>query len=280
MVGSLAFCPSRERCGIAPTAGFPVNRFAGEPDFNEDDTTLYSVGYLFEHQANDIWTFRQNARYDNYENDTQRVFGFGLDPDDPTQRTVLRGAQAFETTIDGFHLGTQAQAKFATGPLAHTLLVGVDYQDFEFAFPGFFGNAPPLDIFDPVYGAPVSRLTIRTGSSTDASQVGLYLQEQLKLYDRWVVALGGRQDWAGATVEDLDSGERIELDDSEFSGHVGLVYLAHNGLAPYASYAESFEPVRSANSDGTAFQPELGQQVEIGLRYEPPGSNVSTSPCS
>lgn len=48
-----------------------------------------------------------------------------------------------------------------------------------------------------------------------------------------------------------------------------------DGLRPYASYAESFEPLQGTNFFGEPFKPESGRQYEIGVRYQPPGWNAA-----
>ncbi len=51
------------------------------------------------------------------------------------------------------------------------------------------------------------------------------------------------------------------------------VYLFDNGLAPYASYSESFHPQSGTGYGGSVFKPTEGKQYEIGIKYQPPGSN-------
>jgi iron complex outermembrane receptor protein len=63
------------------------------------------------------------------------------------------------------------------------------------------------------------------------------------------------------------------LDSKAFTGRVGLVYLFDNGLAPYASYSESFKPQSGTGYGGSVFKPTEGKQYEIGIKYQPPGSN-------
>jgi len=47
-----------------------------------------------------------------------------------------------------------------------------------------------------------------------------------------------------------------------------VVYLAPNGLSPYASYSTSFEPNMGTDASGAAFKPSQGKQFEIGTRYQ------------
>ena len=62
--------------------------------------------------------------------------------------------------------------------------------------------------------------------------------------------------------------------DSKFSGRAGLIYNFDNGLAPYASYSTSYNPIVGLNSAGGLLLPETGVQTEVGLKYQPLGLNA------
>lgn len=102
-------------------------------------------------------------------------------------------------------------------------------------------------------------------------QIGLCFQEQLKLYEKAVFVLGGRQDFVSSETDDRLADTRTEQDDSEFSWRAGLLYVSDLGVAPYFSYAEFFLPVSGRSFFGEAFKPETGQQYEVGLKYQPTG---------
>ena len=48
-----------------------------------------------------------------------------------------------------------------------------------------------------------------------------------------------------------------------------------NGLAPFASYSTSFQP--TASSNGENYDPELAQQVEVGIKYQAPDMSKTGS---
>lgn len=64
--------------------------------------------------------------------------------------------------------------------------------------------------------------------------------------------------------------------DHKFTGRIGLAYLFDNGLAPYVSYSTSFAPTTGA-SRTVQFKPTEGEQMEVGIRYAPEGSNLLVS---
>ncbi|MDF5946522.1 TonB-dependent receptor [Pseudomonas aeruginosa] len=54
---------------------------------------------------------------------------------------------------------------------------------------------------------------------------------------------------------------------------MGALYLFDNGLAPYVSYSESFNPNAYSDASGTPLAPTEGKQWELGLKFQAPGSN-------
>ena len=86
-------------------------------------------------------------------------------------------------------------------------------------------------------------------------------------FDRLVVTAGLRQDWS-----DLSNADG-SVDDDALTGRAGAVYLFDNGLAPFVSYATSFNPITGETSDGALFKPSEGKQIEGGIKYQPAGWN-------
>lgn len=253
-----------------------VDFYDGEKDFEKSDREYYSIGYAFEHHFNDVWTVRQNARYLRSEGRYRSLYSNNLLSD---YRTMQRATIASDVNLDAYTLDNQAQARFDTGPLQHTLLMGVDYQNTSTdTLQGStrVGAGPTQDIFDPVYGRPVATPAYTTDGTSRSEQTGVYLQEQMK-WDNWVLLLGGRYDWAStdSTTKTLSSGAKSQssLDSKAFTGRIGLVYLFDNGLAPYASYSESFSPQSGTGYGGSVFKPTEGKQYEVGIKYQSPGSN-------
>ncbi len=273
-VAHLAFLPSEGTSGANPNGIIPTNRFDGEPNFDHVYRMQYSVGYLFEHQFSDQWKVRQNLRFDHVDVDFQGVYGIGFDPNDPTQSILDRNAFKSFSNTDAMSVDTNVVGNFKTGPLAHTILFGVDYQHYDFLEKEANGDAPPINIYNPHYGAQIVTPSNYLDTDSIQDQVGLYLQEQVKVYDRLVAVLSGREDFVSSDTNDRLAKTTMSQNDSHFTGRVGLAYLFDFGLTPYFNYSESFLPVLGANYAGQAFKPETGEQYEAGLKYQPPGWNT------
>lgn len=273
---TLGFLPPQGTLTYNPNGSIPVSTFVGEPGFDRFDKDQWAVGYNLEHRLNDSLTLHQNARYGRIDLDYKQLIGAGFEKDaDGTitdYRTLTRSSFGSREKVASLTLDNQAQARFATADWKHTVLLGLDYQRNRFDQVTFFGAAPSIDIFAPVYGQPVTPTDPYADGVTTLTQTGLYLQEQAKLGERWVLSVGGRYDTARNHLEDRLNASSADIDDHKFTKRAGVVYLAPAGWAPYLSYSESFSPVGIKG-----FKPESGRQYEAGVRYEPVGSRDSYS---
>ncbi|WP_374012769.1 TonB-dependent siderophore receptor [Pseudoxanthomonas koreensis] len=253
--------------------------FIGEPGWNTFDRTVWTAGWLFEHAFNERWSLGQSARYTHVDSLFRSVITLGgLSADGRTQN---RRATWGEGDSDGQTVDTRLTGRFTTGALEHTLLLGVDWQKADWTGRrGAMLNPAPIDIFQPVYTGYVPVTTAITYFGGVNEQTGLYLQDQIAL-DKWRLTFGGRHDWTeddtftrsynvASGVYGPQVPTRVEND--AFTGNLGLLYVADNGLSPYLSYAESFQPAGSNSNmswDNSPFDPVTGQQLEAGLKYQP-----------
>ncbi len=260
-----AFIPAEGTVLPNPNGAIPTNLFIGDRTFDKYRRSQAQIGYMLEHRFDDTWTFRQNFRYQYINSAEDNLFESGFEPD---LATLDRYAYSDYETLNAVTLDNQVQASFATGPLNHTVLFGVDYQWSSLRQRAQFNfTAPSLNVFAPVYGLAIP--PVSAGSNYDAyetqDQVGLYLQDRIRL-GRWTLLLGGRQDWAGTTTKDYGEGTTTPQSSSAFTYRAGLVYRFDDGLAPYASYTTSFSPAIGTDFSGHAFTPTTGQQYEVGVR--------------
>lgn len=255
----------------------PTRRFVGEPGYDGSDVRSWDLGYRFEHAFNDAVSVRQNLRYFSAQNNLKSTSLEGLLPGS-NDTIAMRGQQDRVDNSDNFVVDNQMQVKLQTGAVAHTFLLGLDYAHRRHRTERYNRDAAPLNLYHPVYGQPVGPTTPALNSSTSSGdRFGIYLQDQLKIADKWVLLLGGRYDWSSERDRAIffDAADKTKAE--AFTGRAGLVYLADNGLAPYISFSQSFEPVSGTNRSGDAFKPTRGEQYEAGLRYQPHGSDMMIS---
>jgi iron complex outermembrane receptor protein len=267
-IGSgIQFLPSQGTLRSNPNGRVPRGRFVGEPGYDRMRREEYAIGYLFEHRFNDVWTVRQNLRYLDVDLDYHTIFGGGLQAD---MRTLNRNLFLYLEDTTAFNVDNQAQAQFGTGPLRHTVLVGVDYRRVHDVTRQGGGAGPTIDIFDPHYGAAIADPAITAHTAQTLNQVGIYAQDQIG-WDRWLLTLTGRHDWVDSVTRNRIAGTRTDQDDHRFSSRVGLNYLFDFGVSPYVAFAQSFQPTLGAAFNGTPFKPTVGKQYEAGVKYQPNG---------
>ncbi|WP_034460879.1 ferrichrome porin FhuA [Buttiauxella noackiae] len=259
-------------------------------DFNEGATNnSYSrnqkmVGYSFEHGFNDTFTVRQNLRFSEIKVAQQSAYGTGLCNNSmnaynvycqaltPEQRAhyLGRGTVVDNERLQNFSVDTQLQSNFTTGAVEHTLLTGVDYSRMRNDISALFGNAPPLDLNNLPPMESVDFGDAVPYQMNESKQTGIYVQDQAE-WDKWVLTLGGRYDWSKqATTVRSDNGY-IDRNDKQFTWRGGVNYLFDNGISPYFSYSQSFEPNAFSlySTPRVAYEPSKGEQYEAGMKYVP-----------
>jgi iron complex outermembrane receptor protein len=243
------------------------NLNVGDPTFDAFRRTQYGIGYRFEHRFDEQVTVRSNFRYSGVETNMQSLQMNGvMSAAGVIPRWAVRSTEAAR----GFSFDNQAEFKFDTGPVQHTLLTGLDIQNSSSSWKYELGAATSLNVANPVYGLSVGPFATAINSDQSLRQTGVYLQDQIAFGGLRGV-FGLRQDWAHQNTHNLLANTTAVRSDTATSYRAGLLYLFDNGIAPYASYSTSFEPSTSLDAAGNPFKPTEAQQYEIGVKYQPAG---------
>lgn len=256
--------------------GFKVTKFySGDPAFNQYKQQQYRIGYAFEHKFSPDLIVRQNFRYYNVDADYGYAYFTGLNAN---RTAATRGVGYYRDTLSQVSLDTQLEGHFDTGPIQHTLIGGVDYARYDYTRAFGFGAAPDLNLVTLNYGQQaIARPALTTFQGQSQDQVGIYLQDQAKL-GRFILTMTGRHDWVSqSTVPDRTIGTAQTSSDQAFSGRVGLSYLLTDAVVPYVSYATTFTPQAGFDRSGNAFKAATGDQIEAGVKYAIPGTNITAA---
>lgn len=241
-----------------------------EPGYDKDNRTQWALGYELRHQLNDTWRFEQDLRYSELDLELRSTYAFFM----ADERQAARGHVYRDGTIDSLTVDNRMVGTWYTDRTENTLLLGADYQNLgvsgQEADPFPFGD--PIDIFNPTYGnfTPVGADDLLT-REIDKEQTGLYAQNQLRIDDRWVLLGGVRYDQADTENTNVTAGTTQRSDDDQVSWSGGAMYLGENGVNPYISYTESFDPLGRVDSDGDLYEPREGRQWEAGVKVAPFG---------
>ncbi len=248
----------------------PSNRFVSEPGFDKYDTEQVAVTAIVEHDLSADWQFRLSSRYSDSHADYHTMYGWPprLQADNRSVNRVvyLSNADARALTSD-----VQLHGKLNTGNVEHTLVAGFDYQNAYTDNDSFYAaTGGLLDLYNPVYGQVANlptEVNITDNPASKTYQAGVYLQDNMKIADKWLISVALRRD--RATTSPQNGGSTTQY---ATTGRLGLMYLFDSGISPYISVSESFEPLLGNDAFGKSFVPKKGQQLEAGLKYQPKGT--------
>jgi iron complex outermembrane receptor protein len=240
-----------------PNGTIPTSFLVAEPGYTAYQKESTALGYLFEHKFSDTIALRQSLRQEYRDLLFRTQGGNGYLGD---LRTLDRGVFTVQDDVDALTTDTSVQIGLETGAIRHTLLLGVDYKRATTNEDMFYIDGPDIDVFNPIYGQAVPVPPQDWDQQQKLSQAGIYLQDQMKFSDKVVLTLGGRSDRARIRTMEIFSGTNTDETHDALTWQGGLVYLFGNGVAPYVSYAESFEPAGGTDRNGSPFDPTTGTQ--------------------
>lgn len=254
-----------------------ADAYAGDKNWQGMDREVTMLGYKFSHDFANGLTFLQNFRYTKGDALQKNTYNSGFSGDD---HTLLRSAYFTDEEIEGWVMDNQLAFILRSGDVRHHLLAGVDYQtlDSSTRYGDTLGTDTPsldlaaadYDLFDTTT-MPFDFYT--QNNDVSQKQLGIYLQDEIHWHNLTVIA-GLRRDHYQSN-DDSDyvydgyaySGD-VEIDQRATTGRLAAIYTFANGLAPYLSYAESFEPQSGTDTNsGKAFDPTTAQQVEAGIKF-------------
>lgn len=273
---TIQYLPAAGTLLSSPTGRIPTSFYTSDPDHDIYRRRTYDIGYDFNWRLSSGLTLHQNVKYTKLAvyYDTIYAAGFTKGDDGVTPadyRTIQRYTYLVKSSPSTLGIDTHGEWDGDTGPVRHQLLFGVDYRhQFDNSQLGY-ALAPSIDLLDPVYhrtdivDPPISQYNV-----IKQDQTGLYVQDHAKLGH---LAITGslRHDWARTSNRDEIYGGTTVQHDQAWSGRIGANLLFDNGLAPYASYSKSFQPVVGVDADGNAFKPDRGTAYEGGVKYQPSG---------
>jgi iron complex outermembrane receptor protein len=249
----------------------------GDPA-NEYKRNQFAAGWDFSHRFDDSISFDSNVKFSRYRERTPTgIYGGGglVNITDPTKPTYYRTVQQYNFTyaedVNSFAADNRVNFKFSSGALDHKMIAGIDYRKVDNDAAFAFAFADTIDLFNPIHLAePNPTPGYPTPYTNEAlKQTGGYLQDQVKWGDLYFL-VSGRYD--SVSVTNALATPETTTDQHKFTYRAGLNYVTEQGIAPYVSYATSFEPVLGNDSaTGLPFKPSDGKQIEGGIKYDARG---------
>ena len=282
--------------GPAPV---PRNTFYGLASDDVFQTNVNVMTAVLKHRFTDALSLTETLRYGNYwmnsrisaphygDDDTR---GDGEPPPpspglSPADILTLRDRPSVEGTTTNLTSQTAATYDFATGPVAHTLVVGVEasretsdltrYANQIDQIPG----TPVLDP-DPNEPFPGTQTKVSSRPSTTGDTIAGFLLETMHIGPQWDVIGGFRYDRFDANYDEPVSRAHFERVDTMPSPRAAIVFKPTPQQSLYFSYGTSFNPSAenlSLSSKNANLAPEKDRTYELGAKSQFLGGLLSAT---
>ncbi|HEY8261508.1 MAG TPA: TonB-dependent receptor [Methylosinus sp.] len=258
--------------------GVPREFYAGAP-VNEHETPHSAEFTLtYEHNFDPDWNLTTVVDYRLVGNEYGWFTSWGYDG----SRAITLGQPARTNFASrNFDAQLRLDGRFATGPIAHNVFLGLEHWDYFFGHNETFARAPlaPIDIGAPIYplGADFSGGFWAKGAARAWSQ-SVYAQDLVDLTPQWRILIGGRYDLlaqretvfdpfgtlAGQTTDSINKGIS-----GYFSPRAGILFRPYETTQLFAAFGRSLIPNISVRlKSGDAPPPQQDTQYEIGFKQE------------
>ena len=208
------------------------------------------------------------SRYtDSYTNPSNPFLPYGNDG-----RHIGVSIGASKARMNVFTTDNNLQFDFNTGAqVEHKLLVGIDYSWNKVGKINTYGTEL-IDLYDIDYDALKPIEATGPYFYDSQKQLGVYVQDQIRFFDRISVVLGARRDRVTSSAGSEDTATTFRA---------GIIGELGAGISPFFSYTESFLPVAGSinNPDGTfgdPYRPQTGTQFEAGVKWQPGPNTLVT----
>lgn len=262
--------------------------FFGSPDENYTTMEADILRARVDHEFSDALRGNVTLQYADYDKLYQNLY--------PSDTVVVSNGSLSEVELDGYRDPTRRRnligqanliSDFDTGPIAHTLLFGVEFGDQETAnarqdvvFAANGNDQLVIPFSDPLSIPDFSFSNQVRDRESDVRFTSIYLQDQLDLTDRFKLVAGLRLDEFDIDVLDfIEQNDGDALDgnfsrkDSEVTPRLGFIYKPADNLSVYASYSETFLPQSgdqflTLSLDSQSTRPQFFENREVGIKWD------------
>ena len=279
-------------------ADIPISRNLGDPNTPRGYQDTLMIGSEINHKLNADWAIHHRFLYTHGDSVNTFVnpapaFNAAQALNETTgimQRNIFQQRseqEVYSTNLD-------LTGKLDIAGTRHDLLVGVDYyrshnlygSDGQWVTPN---PALAIDIFNPGPSYGIARSVFDAALKTSATALprsdiynqwhGVYVQDQVTIGKKLHLMLGGRYDWAetgrgrattfsAATDALFNSTPSVIRKDQGFSPRLGVLYEFTPTLSGYGTWTTSFGANNAPAANGRTFDPQVGEQYELGLKAQ------------
>lgn len=273
--------------GITSFGGRPVDvsrsQFFGDPRRSHANVDVLAFNSLIEHKFESGITLQNRTNYATYDKFYQNVFASGgVD----TLNQVSLGAYNNATARENVFNQTNLLYSLNTGPIAHTLMAGVEVgrqETHNRRETGLFNNKTTswsVPLSDPIVHVPITFKTRDSFGSVDAlnrsvvNVTSLYIQDQIEIIPQLQAIAGVRYDMFDVDFQQKNgSRDYLKTRDGLIAPRFGLIYKPITPVSIYASYSQAYVPragdqLTGLNVTVEALKPEKFTTLEVGVKWD------------
>ncbi len=268
--------------GIPSFQGRPVDvkrsQFFGDPRRSNSDIEVLSFNSLIEHKFDIGVTLRNRTNYAQFDKFYENVFANG-----PVSGGLVP-LGAYNNTTDRENVFNQTDFLYSleTGPIAHTLLAGIEIGQqitHNKRDTGFFNNDPRpfrVPLSNSITNVPIV-FTNTPGDANHRSRVDItsfYFQDQIELIPQLQAIVGVRYDLFEVNFQQKNGDEdRLKTKDGLLSPRFGLIFKPIEPLSIYATFSQAFVPrageqLTSLSVTTDTLKPEKFTNLEAGIKWD------------
>lgn len=263
-----------------PSGQLDPYAFVGKAGWDRYNGRSLQGGGSVTHKFSDSVQLSVKARYidsdleyfthyaDSYSYPTDPFSVYGTDG-----RTIGLFADASDARMNVFSTDSNLQIRFNTGAnIEHKLLVGIDYSWSKVGKRYAVTTPEIVDLYNIDYDALLTYDPSGPFTYESQKQLGVYIQDQIRFYDRVSVVLGARRDRVTGSSGQVDNATTFRA---------GIIGEVGAGFSPFFSFTESFLPIAGniqgpGGIIGSPYRPQTGTQFEVGFKWQPDPKTLVT----
>jgi len=273
--------------------------FLGEPGDGPMHVGVLGHQLQLQHNIGRDWVLiagfgYRDTSFNGYSSEAELALARQILDNDGVHLARQRRLRDYNTT--NRVLRAEISGKIYTGPFAHHVLFGADWDKFDIDLHQYRYRPPAyvagtaikpannaVDIFNPVYGQMPTPNATLTNSLEIQKAYGVYFQDQIDLTGALKVRFGGRFDHFRQNITNRAGISPSPVTRERFSPTAGLLYKLTDTLSLYGGYGTGFRPNSGTGAPpagqtiGSPFEPELSKSYEAGLRFTSPGNAITAS---
>lgn len=278
--------------GITSFMGRPVDvdrsQFFGDPRRSYANVDVLAFNSLIEHKFDTGVTLQNRTNYATYDKFYQNVFANG--GLDDVLNEVSLGAYSNATKRENVFNQTNLLYSLNTGPIAHTLMAGIEVgrqETHNRRATGLFNNSLamtslPVSFSNPITHVPITFRTRNGGRDGDVDALNrsvvnvtsLYIQDQIEIIPQLQAIVGVRYDLFEVDFQQKNGlREHLKTRDDLIAPRFGLIYKPITPVSFYATYSQAYVPragdqLTALNVTTETLKPEKFTTLETGVKWD------------